>query len=254
VASDLSYNPDPNKVIPVVERGVLNTLKAAAKTPSIKRFILTSSSLSAMHPAPNVRFEVTEDSWNEIDVKLAWEPPPYDFSRVGAVYSASKTRGEQVAWEFVKEKRPSFTFNAVLPSFNMGPILSDKQSGSSAGLVNGLHAGDVMATQLVRDVTPPTYMVNVEDSARLHVLALLEEDVRDERLFAFSEPINYSTIVQALKKVDPTKADYPAPPENEGRDLSTIPTARAEELLRRSGRAGFVGLEESLKAQFAPSA
>ena len=97
------------------------------------------------------------------------------------------------------------------------------------------------------------YMVNVDDQARLHVAALLKEDVRGERLFAFAEPINYSTIVAALKKVNPGKTEYLAPPENEGRDLSTVSTGRAVEMLRRAGRSGFIGLEESLRVQFASS-
>jgi hypothetical protein len=140
-----------------------------------------------------------------------------------------------------------------LPSVNIGSVLSSKQSGSTAGLINGLKAGDEMSTKILRDLTPPTYMVNVEDTARLHIAALVEEDVRGERLFAFAEPINYSSIVSALKKVDPSKTEYPALPENEGRDLSTVSTGRAEELLRRAGRSGFIGLEESLRAQFPTS-
>jgi nucleoside-diphosphate-sugar epimerase len=96
-------------VIPIVERGVLNALSAATKTPSVKRFVLTSSSTAAMHLAPNVRINVTEDSWNETDVKAAWAPPPYDFSRAGTVYSASKVQGEKAAWKFMKStNRRSF--------------------------------------------------------------------------------------------------------------------------------------------------
>jgi nucleoside-diphosphate-sugar epimerase len=182
VAADLSYNPDPNAVIPIVEHGVLNALTAVGKTPSIKRFILTSCSTSAMPLAPNIRINVTEDSWNEIDVNAAWAPPPYDFSRSGTVYSASKVQGEKAAWTFMKECQTSFVLNIVLPSVNIGPILSSKQSDSTTGLINELKARDKTSTKLVRDLTPPSYMVNVEDTARLHVVALLEDEVRGERL------------------------------------------------------------------------
>ena len=233
-----------------MERGVQNALEAAARTPTVKRFVLTSSSTAAVHSTPNVKFNVTEDSWNEVDVKTAWEPPPYDFSRASAVYGASKVQGERAAWKFMQERNPSFVLNTVLPSVNLGPVLSSKQGGSSAGLVNGLKAGDQMSTTMLRDVMAPTYMVNVEDTARLHCAVLLEEDVRSERLFGFAEPINYSIIVAALKEIDPSKVDYPAPPDNEGRDLSSISTDRAIELLKRSGRQGFIGLEESLRSQF----
>jgi hypothetical protein len=62
-------------------------------------------------------------------------------------------------------------------------------------------------------------MVNVEDTARLHVAAPLKEDVSGERLFAFADPINYRTLVFALKKVDPSKSEYPAPPKSEEQGL-----------------------------------
>lgn len=199
---------------------------------------------------PNAGFNVTEDSWNEVAVKAAWAPPPYNNSRASAVYAASKAQGEQVAWRFMKERNPAFVLNTVLPSVNLGPILSSKQGGSSAGMVNGLKAGDQASTTMLRDVMAPTCMVNVEDTARLHCAALLEEDVCGERLFGFAEPINYSTIVAALKSVDPSQTDYPAPKENEGRDMSIISTGRAIELLKRAGRAGFTGLDESIRMQF----
>ena len=204
-----------------------------------------------MHLEPNVRLRVDQSSWNEFDVQAAWAPPPHEVSRASAVYSASKVAGEKAAWKFMEENKPSFVLNTVLPSVNLGPLLSTKQPGSSAGLISGLRLGDPTATQVLREVMPPTYMVNVEDTARLHVAALLESDVSGERLFGFAEPINYSKIVRALQKVFGTDMEYPPPLENEGVDMSTVATERSVELLRRSGRPGFLGLEESLKAQFA---
>ncbi|THC91937.1 hypothetical protein EYZ11_008592 [Aspergillus tanneri] len=48
VASDMSYNPDPNVVIPNVVAATLNVLAAAARAPSVKRVVLTSSVLAAL--------------------------------------------------------------------------------------------------------------------------------------------------------------------------------------------------------------
>lgn len=151
---------------------------------------------------------------------------------LGTVYSASKVQGEKEAWKFMKECQTSFVLNIVLPSVNIGPILSTKQSDSTTGSINRLKAGDETSTKILRDLTPPTYMVNVEDTACLHAGALLEDDVRGETHFPFAVPINYSTIVAALKMVDPGKTEYPVPPKDEGKDLSTISTGRAEELLK----------------------
>jgi nucleoside-diphosphate-sugar epimerase len=45
-----------------------------------------------------------------------------DSDRVWAVYGASKTQGEQAAWQFVKDNNPHFTVNTVLPNANLGPV------------------------------------------------------------------------------------------------------------------------------------
>lgn len=61
-ASDLSLDPDPNVVIPKVIRGTINILEAAAKQPSVKRVVLTSSSAAVLVPEPNVKGIILEES------------------------------------------------------------------------------------------------------------------------------------------------------------------------------------------------
>jgi nucleoside-diphosphate-sugar epimerase len=116
---------DPNTAIPVVINGTLNALESAAKEPSVKRVVLTSSSTAAASPQPNVEFSMDEDTWNEAAVKAAWMPPPYEgLQRRLDVYSASKTQGEQAAWKWMKEHNPHFVLNTILPNANIGNVLS----------------------------------------------------------------------------------------------------------------------------------
>lgn len=49
---------DPNKVITVAVNGVKNFLEAAAKHPSVKRVVLTSSSSAALIPPLNKKIIV----------------------------------------------------------------------------------------------------------------------------------------------------------------------------------------------------
>lgn len=42
--------------------------------------------------------------------------------RAGIVYAASKAQGEKAAWEWVRQHKPHFTFNAVLPNLNIGNV------------------------------------------------------------------------------------------------------------------------------------
>ena len=87
-----SYNP--NSGIPVVVKGTLNALEAAAKEFAIKRVVLTSSSTAAASPQPSVEFSMDENTWNEDSVKAGSAPPPYEvLQRRLDVYSASKQPG-----------------------------------------------------------------------------------------------------------------------------------------------------------------
>ena len=242
VASVLTFDPDPNKVIPQVVAGAVNALEAAAKAPSVKRFVYTSSSTAITAPKPNEKFEVKIEDWNTEDVEAAWKPPPYDITRSWAVYGASKTQAEQAIWKFTKDKKPNFVVNAVLPNANMGEILSEKQPASTGAWVKTLYDGSL---DKVKEL-PPQWMVNVKDTARIHVSALIDADVENERILAFAYPYNWNDILACLRSLYPNRTfneDIPDAP----RDLSTLDNSRGAELLRAHGREGWTSLEESVK-------
>ena len=144
LASNLSFKPDPNEVIPEVLAGVDNILEATTTEPKVKRFVFTSSSLAAVSPVPDVKFDIDENSWNEECIKEAWAPGPYESPREWSVYGASKTQAEQAVWKFAKEKKPHFEVNTVLPNANFGPILSpDNQPASTAAWVTDAYTKGV---------------------------------------------------------------------------------------------------------------
>lgn len=88
--------------------------------------------------------------------------------------------------------------------------------------------------------------VDVRDTARLHVAALTQPDVQNERIFAFSKPFNWNDILALLRELRPDHI-FPEDIEGLGRDMSTVSTEREELLLKRMGRKGFVGLRECLE-------
>ena len=156
LASVLTFDPDPNKVIPAVVSGAVNAASSAAKQASVKRFVYTSSSVAITAAKPNVEFTISTNDWNIDDIEAAWKPPPYEKERAWAVYGASKTQAEQEIWKFLKEDKPGFVLNTVLPNANFGPILSDKQPASTAGWIKSLYNGDLDAVTTVKS-TPPQW-------------------------------------------------------------------------------------------------
>jgi nucleoside-diphosphate-sugar epimerase len=247
VATPVMASYDPNTAIPVVVNGALNALQSAAKESSVKRVVLTSSSTAAASPQPNVEFSMDEHTWNETAVKAAWAPPPYEgLQRRLDVYSASKTQSEQAAWEWVKEHKPNFVLNSVLPNANIGKVLSPEHQGypSTVGWIKALWNGFDGAEDL--KFNPPQYFVNVQDNARVHVAALIYPDVQNERLFAFAAPYTWNDILAIFRKLYPGHKFIDDIP-NIGKDLSTVANKRAEELVKRFGRPGWSSLEESIK-------
>lgn len=84
--------------------------------------------------------------------------------------------------------------------------------------------------------------------ARLHVIALLDSDVQNERIFGCAAPYNYTDVIAILRKLRPKNKKIPDPPVNEGRDLSDMQgSRRSEELIKKFfGRPGFTSMENSL--------
>lgn len=128
---------DPDQVVTTSVNGIKHALEAAAREPSIKRFVLTSSSAATLNPPLNTKIDIelgkpmvylhwisdmTDphlDSWNEPSLVAAYDPNVPEQMKPAVVYAASKTKSEKEAWNFVKTQKPGFVFNAVLPNMNV---------------------------------------------------------------------------------------------------------------------------------------
>lgn len=139
----MSFSPDPNKVIPSVLAGINSILISASHSATVKRFVYTSSSTALSKPRPNEIFHISTTLWNESDIEDSKSPPPYQDSNALTVYGASKVLAEKELWKFVKEKRPHFVANAILPCVNFGTILVKGMPSSTAGYVVALYNGDI---------------------------------------------------------------------------------------------------------------
>jgi len=218
-------------------------LNAADNEPSVKRFVFTSSGIAATTFKPNEKFHVNSSSWNTEDVEAAWKPAPYEAARAFPVYGASKTQAEKACYAFVESKQPSFVLNTVLPWSVFGEVLDARQSAMSVAFIPAAWSGQTI--ELFASM-PPRWFVDVKDVARLHLAALIEADVQNERLFGCAEPFNYNDLMRLLRKLGPDR-EIAEDIEDQSRDLSTVDAERSVELLHRLGRPGFTSLEDSVK-------
>ncbi|KAK1572679.1 NAD dependent epimerase/dehydratase [Colletotrichum navitas] len=250
VAAVVRVTPNPHEVIPITVEGSLNALKAAYAEPGVRRFVLTSSSVAVV-PADPVTYKqqphvITHDTWSADAVELAYAPPPYTPDRSIIVYSASKVESEKAVWDYHKEHRharPDLVVNTVLPNVNFGKCLDVANQGyrTSAGLIACLWKG----VEIPEGVKVPYYFVDVQDTGVLHVAAAVLPEVQDERIFAFAEPFNWNRVLAILRQQNPDRSfgdDF------EGTEyLHTIePRGRAENLLKKMGRPGWISLEDSV--------
>lgn len=226
--------------------GITNILQAAANEPSVKSFVLTSSSVAISPARANVKFHIDHTMWNEEDVQKAWAPPPYDRTRSPAVYAASKMQGEQAAWKFIKDHQPSFVLNSVNPNFIMGTVLHKKQNKSTAGWLLGVKDNVKEVVERMQAFTPQ-WMVDARDCALLHVIALTNPAVKNERLLGYAETFDYNKYIGIMKKIAPEETGHLKNIENCPVDLSTVDSARSEELLKGVGLKGWTTLEESMQ-------
>ncbi|KAI1385488.1 aldehyde reductase [Hypoxylon trugodes] len=243
-ATNYTMNPNPHEVIPGTGAGTVNALAAAAVEPSVKRFVLTSSSAAALIPKPNNPLVVTTDTWNDDIIAFAYRDPPYETERAYPVYAASKTLAEKEAWKFMRERRPAFVLNTVLPNINFGASLDlvNQDHPSTSGMIVELFRGNPEPLAGL----PAQYFVDVQDNALLHVAAAIHPGVESERIFAFAEPVNGDKLLAILRQLYPDR-QFPANFQGE-EDLSEIvPRKRAEVLLRDMGKSGWTTLEESVK-------
>ncbi|KII85574.1 hypothetical protein PLICRDRAFT_178626 [Plicaturopsis crispa FD-325 SS-3] len=245
IASDISMSENVDEVVGPVVRGTLSVLRAAAATPSVKRFVLTSSSVAAGFPELGVAYTRDENSWNESSAKIV-QSAEADPLRGVHVYAVSKTEGEKAAWKFVKEEKPGFVFNTVLPDTTLGPILDPSTAPSSAAFPLSIISGQ---SDLLTGF-PCQWFVDVRDCARLHVAALTlpSTDAPGYRLWGAAEPFSWNRLLAAVRKLRPERTDLPEHFAWETLlNLSRVDNTRSTALLKEMGREEWIGFEESVK-------
>lgn len=186
--------------------GVRNIMEAAyANQDTVKRVVLTSSFASVFNPTrtPPDDFVYTEKHWNPI----TYEEGVKGDEVVG--YRASKKFAELEAWNFVKEKKPSFDLVTLCPPMVFGPIvhplLSLKELNVSNAVLRSVALGEEPQSRV------PLW-IDVRDLAYAHVESLLRKQSSGKRYVLLSpEKFLYAWAAQIIrdhKLSDKVKKDY----------------------------------------------
>ncbi|KAH8754295.1 hypothetical protein F5883DRAFT_632579 [Diaporthe sp. PMI_573] len=243
VASNVTFNPDPNVVIPDVVSSIHEILDSAAKTPTVKSLVYTSSAAALAPPTPNVARRLGPETYNEEDVKMAWAPPPYLLDRAMSVYAASKVEGEKALFAYSKEKQPHFTINSIVLGVNFGKVLDWSIPVSSGSFVKEILNGQPERAKHL----DYQWFVDVQDSARLHVGALIDPAINNERIISYATHFTWNDVLDHLRKIRPDHEWVDDFTDGTIKDLSQVSNERGTVLLKALGRHGWTSVEESLR-------
>ncbi|KAJ3958793.1 hypothetical protein N0V92_004617 [Colletotrichum tropicale] len=179
IASILSFSNNPQEVIPPVVESVTSILEAAAREPSVKSFVYTSSIAAAVDITPGVDTQhAGSDAWNEKAVEIAWAPPPHPENHWHMVYQASKVEAEKAVWDFVKKSRPHYNVSVVSPATVLGEALHKKHLLSPYPWLKNLYYGNAEIGALFQAIIH----VDVQDVAILHLAAALDPGCNGKRI------------------------------------------------------------------------
>jgi nucleoside-diphosphate-sugar epimerase len=114
LASTVGGISDLDLALDIGKRAGINALTACAKTPSVKRFVNTSSSVAVSLPKIGLdhEFPVDESTYNDEAMDLAKEVETGN--RIFLVYAAMKSETEKAMWAWMKENNPSFVMNSIV--------------------------------------------------------------------------------------------------------------------------------------------
>jgi dihydroflavonol-4-reductase len=171
---------DPDEIVVPAREGALRALRAA-KAAGVKRFVMTSSVAAIAYGRGRGVHNFTEADWT-----------PDDFPGAQP-YVRSKTLAERAARDFIAKEGGGMEYVSINPSVVVGPVWSADYS-ASVSIVQRLLDGSLKACPDVG-----FGIVDVRDTADLHVRALKAPNMAGERFIASGPFLKLSAIAAALR-------------------------------------------------------
>ncbi|KAL5708076.1 Coumarine and phenylpropanoid biosynthesis [Ranunculus cassubicifolius] len=177
-------DPQAELIEPAV-KGTLNILSSCAKTPSIKRVIVTSS-IAAM--AYNRQPQTPDTTLDE----SSFSDPEF-LAELQLWYQLSKTLAEESAWKFAKEH--NIDMITINPGMVIGPLLQPTLN-TTTGFISSLFSGSDTYANLTIG------WVDVRDVMKAHILAF-ESQSASGRYCLVGRVVHFTEIIAKLRELYP---------------------------------------------------
>ncbi|KAL7174183.1 hypothetical protein ACSBR2_033440 [Camellia fascicularis] len=205
--------------------GTLNVLGSCAKSPTVKRVVLTSSMAAVTCTGrPRTPDEITDETWFS-DPEFCKESKLW--------YQLSKTLAEDAAWKFAKEK--GIDMVVINPSMVVGPLLQPTLNSSAAAILELINGSKTYPNASYG-------WINVKDVANAHIQAY-EIPSASGRYCLVERMAHFSEVVKILHELYPSFQL----PEKVAGDKPYIPAKQVSKEKAKTLGIDFISLEEGLK-------
>ncbi|KAI7979448.1 Tetraketide alpha-pyrone reductase 1 [Camellia lanceoleosa] len=203
----------------------LNVLGSCAKSPTVKRVVLTSSMAAVTCTGrPRTPDGITDETW--------FSDP--EFCKENMLwYQLSKTLAEDAAWKFAKEK--GIDMVVINPSVVVGPLLQPTLNSTSAAILELINGSQTYPNASYG-------WINVKDVANAHIQAY-EIPSASGRYCLVERMAHFSEVVKILHELYPSFQL----PEKVAGDKPYIPAKQVSKEKAKTLGIDFISLEEGLK-------
>ncbi|KAI4296527.1 hypothetical protein L6164_036477 [Bauhinia variegata] len=227
-----SEDPENDMIKPAIQ-GVLNVLKACARSKSVKRVLLTSSAAAvSINTLNGTGLVLDESNWTDVEFLNTAKPPTWG-------YPASKTLAEKAAWKFAEENHIDLI--TVIPTLMAGSSLTP-DIPSSVGLAMCLITGNdflINALKGMQMLSGSISIAHVEDVCRAHIF-LAEKESASGRYICCAHNTSVPELAKFLSKRYP---QYKVPTEFEDFPSKAKLILSSEKLIKEGFSFKF-GIEE----------
>ncbi|KKK15189.1 hypothetical protein ARAM_002014 [Aspergillus rambellii] len=202
LASPIPSGTDKESYFAPAVKGTTSILREAAKTPTVKRVVITSS-IAALIPIkgiPDGGVIKENNGWDltvEDNDSFTGEN---DEATAINLYHASKLLANNASWDFQRQVNPTFDLVTIHPAFVFGHNPMQATPEEIKGTTNGLLFGSIMAGIPMGTITA----VHISDVAEAHIKALDEKVPGGSKYLLAGEKSQWKEVAAIVKEKYPT--------------------------------------------------